>query len=173
MKAASTCIIDEAPDDYPSHLSAACTNKPTCVSAPVSKTEPYLLGSTDITGQPHAEKHQAAEAVTAAAAVCTAQCSQGAGADARRDPVCKQGPVAADTGECNDARSASSSEAGSDTDDSWQDARLPDHVVVALLEREHLVISGHLHMLTNVKLGEEKGRKHLLTKQRQARMQMR
>ena len=184
MRAASTCVIDEAPIDSPSQSSdeapidspsqpsAASTNKPMCGLAPVSKTEPCLPGSTDATGQSRAEKHHATE--TAVAAVSAAQCSQGAGAGAQPDPVCNQGPGAADTDEADadTASVASSRQAGCDTRDSWRHARLPSHVVLALLKREHLVVSGRMHLLTNVKLVEEKRRENLLTKQRQARMQL-
>ena len=172
MKAASTCIIDEAPDDAPSHPSAASPDKPTYVSAPVSKTEPCLPGSINAEGQSHAAKHQPAEPVAAAAAVSAAQCSQAAHSDAQPDPECNQGSGAADIGESDKARATSSSPAGSDTDDSWQDARLPDHVVVALLKREHLLVRCHMHLLTDTKRAEEKRRDIMLTKKQQARMQM-
>ena len=143
-----------------------------CVSAPVSKAEPCLPGSTDAPGQFRAEKHHATE--TAAAAVSAAQCSQGAGAGAQPDPVGNQSLGAADTDEADadTASVASSSQAGCDTRDSWQHARLPTHVVLALLKREHLVISGDMHLLTDVKFVEEKQREILLTQQRQARMQL-
>ena len=170
MKAASTCITDEAPDDAPSHPSAASPSKPTCVSAPVSTTEPCLPGSTDAKGQSHAEKHQLVEA--AAAAVSAAQCSQAADSDAQPDPECNQGSGAADIGESDKARATSSSPAGSDTDDSWQDARLPDRVVVTLLKREHLLVRCHIHLLTDTMRAEEKRRDIMLTKKQQARMQM-
>ena len=170
MKAASTCVTDEVPTDSPSHLSAASPTRPPCVSAPVSKTEPYPLGSTDATGQ--AEKHQAAEPVAAAAAVSAAQGSQGTGADAQPDSECRQDSGDAREGDGNKARAASSSPAGSDTNDSWQDARLPDHVVLALLKREHLLVKCHIHLLTNAKQAEEKRRKVVLMKQLQARVQL-